>query len=197
MHFFRKIDLPWTYRYAMTEIPPKNLDVPPIISTVNPPSPRQPDRPPIIPKPPPIIMASQTGRWIWFNSQRLSDDALRGLDRICPRRLENGAYWYDRVSGAWGRQGSGPSGHFQAGLDLGGALQSDASGGTSGVFVNGRQLGFWELMRLRRITSFPRGRYWLDARGNFGLDGAPPTGNLRVLEAQANRMLVTALAVNA
>jgi hypothetical protein len=82
-------------------------------------------------------------------------------------------------------------------LDLGGALQPDATGGTSGVFVNGRQLGFWELMRLRRLTSFPRGRYWLDPQGNFGFEGAPAMGNVRVLEAQANRMLVTALAVNA
>ena len=119
------------------------------------------------------------------------------IDRICGRRLENGAYWYDRVNGSWGRQGSGPSGQIQPGLDLGGPLHADASGGTTGVFINGRQLGFWELMRLRRITSLPRGRYWLDANSNFGTEGGPARGNLRLLESQANRMFLAAVAVNA
>src|SRR5712691_3944861 len=104
----------------MTQIAPKTLQAPPIIATVPPPLTSAPraqvphsisEVPPVIPKPPPVVVASRTGRWIWFNSQRLSDEAVLPVDRVCGRHLDNGAYWYDPSSGAWGRQGSGPCGH--------------------------------------------------------------------------------------
>src|SRR5436189_6336008 len=32
--------------------------------------------------------------------------------------------------------------------------------GKTGVFMNGRELGFWELTRMRSYVALQRGRYW-------------------------------------
>jgi len=92
--------------------------------------------------------------------------------------VPDGRYWYDPLVGLWGREGEGTSGLIPPGLALGGALRADASGGSTGVFVNGRELAPVEVAYLSRCVAVPMGRYWLDAQGIAGAEGGPPLVDL-------------------
>jgi len=131
-------------------------------------------------------------RPIRFNGRALNESdtrVLAELERVGGGRLPDGDYWYDRRCGAWGIWG-GPGVRFTVpGLDLGGPLPSNASGGgrgtLTGVFVNGRELHPVDVQRLVTMYgSVVPGRYWVDASLNFGYDGGPPIGNLAVLARQ-------------
>jgi hypothetical protein len=100
--------------------------------------------------------------------------------------VPDGSYWYDKVSGAWGRQGGPALGLTLPGLEVGGALRPDASGGNTGVFVNGRELHDLDVLGLRQIAgAVVPGRYWIDAQGNGGYEGGPALFNLALLAQQA------------
>lgn len=82
-----------------------------------------------------------------------------------------GRWWYDARSGLWGPQGQGPAGLVPAGLAVAAPLAADASGGRSGVLINGRDLTLAEVRWLQTLGPVWPGRYWLDAWGNVGLEG--------------------------
>ncbi|PKN55144.1 MAG: hypothetical protein CVU56_22900 [Deltaproteobacteria bacterium HGW-Deltaproteobacteria-14] len=100
-----------------------------------------------------------------------------------------GSYWYDARCGAWGYLGRGAAGVLPAGLPVRGRMWRGISGGRSGVVVNGRELTSGEVRELARLGSVRRGRYWLDARGDFGRERGPRLGNL-VAAARAGRSSV-------
>jgi hypothetical protein len=127
---------------------------------------------------PPVI------RTVTVNGVRLSEDMLQMLERVHRIRIPDGAFWYDRVCGSWGRAGGPCRGTLPAGLEIGGPLKADASDGKTGVFINGRQLGLGELLRLRQIVALWGGRHWLDADSNYGREGEPAKGNLRAKAAR-------------
>jgi len=93
-----------------------------------------------------------------------------------------GDFWYDTRSGLWGVKGREAFGLLRPGHNYG-TLAATASAGTTGVFINGRQINVAEALYLRNLlgTVIP-GRWWLDgATGYFGLEGNPiPAGNLFV-----------------
>lgn len=117
------------------------------------------------------------------NGERLGDDELAALPAGV--RVADGRYWYDRVCGAWGFEGGPTAGFVMPGLVLGGALRADASSGNTGVFINGRQLHAEDVSALRQLLGqvLP-GRWWVDAQGNFGLEGCAESGNLWLLAQQ-------------
>jgi hypothetical protein len=91
-----------------------------------------------------------------------------------------GEFWYDPRSGLWGVKGREAFGLIRPGHDYG-SLSSNASAGTTGVFINGRQINLAEAIYIRNLLgSVMPGRWWLDgASGYFGLEGyAMPAGNL-------------------
>ena len=97
--------------------------------------------------------------------------------------IPGGTYWYDRVSGAWGWQGGPTVGFTLAGLNIGGALQVSASGGSdaglvTGVFVNGRELHPLDVLALSQLVPVSPGRFWLDSAGNAGYVGGAAMVNL-------------------
>ncbi len=98
-----------------------------------------------------------------------------------------GRYWYDSFSGLYGVEGQGTLGQLPAGLPLGGPLRADASAGTSGVFVNGRQLHMLEVQYLSQCTQVIPGRYWMDAMGNGGVEGGGVLFNMAQLCAAARQ----------
>src|SRR5262249_5053193 len=110
-------------------------------------------------------------------------------------QFPNGRYWYDRFSGAWGQEGSGPRCVISAGLDLGAALQADASHGKTGVFINCRQIGFGELMQLGGYARLWIGRRWIDRGVNLGTEGKPPRGNLQIAQARSAMLTQMAMAI--
>jgi hypothetical protein len=114
------------------------------------------------------------------NGVTLTQDDWEALRQRFNLPEASGRFWYDNLSGATGRDGRGTGGFLVPGLNLGGPLQPDASGGTTGVFVNGRELTGGEVSFLQSIlrSTIPQGRYWLDGAGNAGPEGGPATVNL-------------------
>ena len=137
--------------------------------------------------------AAPSSRKIRFNNRLLGAEELATLERLerGVGRLDDGAYWYDARTGASGRWGGPALAFLPPGLSLGGPLPADASGGghgmLTGVFVNGRELHPVDVMGLQQLIGqvWP-GRWWVDAQGNYGLEGGPPVGNLWAL-ARAHR----------
>jgi len=117
---------------------------------------------------------------IIVNSVPLTVDTVQALQRIYPVPIRPGRYWYDALSGAWGPEGGPIGGQMMPGLRLGGPLRADASRGTSGVYINGRQLTRGEKAYLEQSCQTPvrAARYWVNAHGIGGLEGAPPSFNL-------------------
>lgn len=123
-------------------------------------------------------------RVIVVNRVRLTETVIRDFEERWRVPLKNGQYWYDRVSGAWGLDGGPTAGWIKPGLDLGGPLPADASHGTTGVFINGRELPTQDVAALQRITPVYRGRWWVDGNGNVGPEGGPMLTNLWDLARQ-------------
>jgi len=118
------------------------------------------------------FVALQPSVHIVVNDRVLSPQVLATLG-VQPGVIPPGRYWYDTHTGAWGLEGSGTLGFVVAGLALG-PMKAQASGGRTGVFVNGRQVTHAELAGLAHlnITVIP-GRYWCRANGDCGQEGNP------------------------
>jgi hypothetical protein len=125
------------------------------------------------------------GAAVVVNGVALTPDVLMALQTRYQTRIAPGRYWYDQVSGAWGREGGPAEGQIAPGHRLGGPLRADASRGNTGVFVNGRELHIQDVRALQRCTPVMRGRYWVEASGIGGYEGAPPSFNLAALCAAA------------
>lgn len=117
---------------------------------------------------------------IVVNGQVLSAEVVRQLRQIYPVPIPAGRYWYDAISGAWGREGEPIAGQMMAGLSLGGPLQANASRGTSGVFINGRQITAGEKTYIEMLCQTPvaPARYWILSNGIGGFEGGPAIFNL-------------------
>lgn len=119
------------------------------------------------------------------NGQALAPTRRQAIERSTGVPLRPGRWWYDARSGLWGAEGQGAAGFAPAGLDVGAPLRVDASGGSTGVFFNGRNLTAAEVAWLQTLGPVWPGRYWLDAWSSVGLEGqALPFTNLYMLAAQ-------------
>ena len=114
------------------------------------------------------------------NGTVLSADVIRQLQQLYPVPIPPGRYWYDPISGGYGREGEPIAGQMLPGLALGGPLATNASRGTSGVFINGRQLTTGEKRYIELLCQTPVvvGRYWVLATGLGGYEGQPASFNL-------------------
>jgi hypothetical protein len=113
------------------------------------------------------------------NDVALSPATVRSLEARLRVDIKPGRYWYDRRSGAFGAPGGPTAGFVLAGLRVGGPLSPRASNGRTGAFVNGRELHARDVQALTTLLGpVPRGRYWLDGRGNYGREGGGRLGNL-------------------
>ncbi len=116
-----------------------------------------------------------------INGRALSGAEVAGLAvayQVSPRP---GEYWYDPRSGLYGALGGPAAGVMMPGHDFG-PVARGASGGDTGVLVNGRELPAAEWTGWGGILghSIPPGSWWLDAGGNLGADGCPlPVANVR------------------
>jgi hypothetical protein len=114
---------------------------------------------------------------------------LAYLEQQWGGRLPSGHYWYDNATGAAGYWGGPMLEILPAGLQLGGPMPPNASGGgtgmITGVFINGRELHPQDVAQLQAmIGEVPAGRWWVDAQGNFGMEGGPVLGNLDAVARQ-------------
>lgn len=130
----------------------------------------------------------QTGngseRRIRFNGRPLTTPQrvrVEMLERYYGVRLPDNDYWYDNRSGAMGFWGGPAAAALPAGLELGGPMPADCSGGRTGVFLNGREIHPMDVAGLSQLLTVLPGRYWVDSNGNFGYERGPAVGNLFVL----------------
>ncbi len=125
----------------------------------------------------PQSAAGDTG--IIVNGVELSAETKQQLHQIYPVAIPPGRYWYDAISGGYGFEGEPIAGQILPGLSLG-SLAADASGGTSGVFINGRQITNGEKLYIERLCQTPvvGGRYWVMATGVGGYEGQAAFFNL-------------------
>jgi hypothetical protein len=132
------------------------------------------------------VLPAGATRNVVINGKRLSDTELAQAENTYRIQIPDADYWYDPVLGAWGVRGGPTMGFIGPNLDLGGALQEDASGGGTNVVVNGRILHPQDLMALQQITGpILPGRYFITAQGLAGYEGGPPQWNLIALMAQS------------
>jgi hypothetical protein len=109
-----------------------------------------------------------------INGQTLSAYQVRQIEQTYNIQCQSGNYWYDKKTGMVGYVGYPPFSIMQAGHNYG-RLSSRASGGNTGVFLNGRELSkeewnFWSNLNGAWIY---QGYYWMDSKGNAGISGDP------------------------
>lgn len=129
-----------------------------------------------------LVAAQSAPTQTVINGKPLTAEQTAEFRRIYGVSPLAGNFWYDTHSGLWGVQGREAFGVLRPGHAYG-PLSPTASAGTTGVFINGRQINLVEALYIRNLLgSVVPGRWWLDGRtGYFGLEGNPnPVGNLYV-----------------
>jgi hypothetical protein len=117
--------------------------------------------------------ASQAATRVRVNGQALTAEQIAALHQIYGHPPQPGDWWYDPVSGLLGPWGGPPMSQILPGHPLG-VVPAEASGGLTGVSLNGRAVHPGELAWLRALLGgLEDGRYWLDAYGNLGVEGHP------------------------
>lgn len=107
-----------------------------------------------------------------INGHQLSTAEVNAMQLTYGQAPQPGQYWYDPVSGMYGAKGFPAYGFMYPGHAFG-PLSPDCSEGTTGVFVNGRELPENEWLGWSQILGgyLQAGRYWFDSYGNIGLEG--------------------------
>ncbi|XVE67426.1 hypothetical protein DITRI_Ditri08aG0160000 [Diplodiscus trichospermus] len=109
------------------------------------------------------------------NGEPLSQDKLHVL-QTCqnpPEKLKPGFYWYDKLSGFWGKEGHGPCQIITAQLNVGGHLKPNASNGNAKILINNREITRKELWMLQLAGAHLEGKpsFWLSADGSYQDEG--------------------------
>lgn len=108
-----------------------------------------------------------------INDEIVSAETIGQLEATYQVKCIPGNYWYDRNTGAFGLKNGPCTGIGVPGLHIGGVLKSNASGGGTGIFINGRELHPSDVANLQTFMQPQQGRYWMDIYGNFGYENYP------------------------
>ncbi|KAK1558768.1 hypothetical protein Q3G72_006369 [Acer saccharum] len=112
---------------------------------------------------------------VYVNDEPLSQKQLVILQGCPnpPKKLTPGSYWYDKVSGLWGKDGHKPCQIISPQLEVGGHLLANASKGTTNVFINNREITKKELWVLQAAGEQCEGNphFWLSEDGSYQEEG--------------------------
>ncbi|XP_015064822.1 extra-large guanine nucleotide-binding protein 1-like [Solanum pennellii] len=109
------------------------------------------------------------------NGKRLSLRELFDLQSCAypPKKLRPGKYWYDKVSGLWGKEGHKPCQIISPQLAVGDIIKKDASKGNTNIVINNREITQLELYMLKLAGINCEGNvcFWLSADGSCQEEG--------------------------
>ncbi|CAI9769918.1 unnamed protein product [Fraxinus pennsylvanica] len=90
-----------------------------------------------------------------------------------PKKLRPGRFWYDKVSGFWGKVGEKPSQIITSRLTVGYQIRQDASNGNTKVLINSREITKPELRMLQVAGIHCEGNpyFWVTADGSYQHEG--------------------------
>ncbi|KAL3618796.1 Extra-large guanine nucleotide-binding protein 2 [Castilleja foliolosa] len=112
---------------------------------------------------------------IYVNGKPLSIEELVSLQSCLnpPKKLKPGKYWYDKVSGFWGKDGEKPSQIISPQLALGYQILQGASNGDTNVVINNREITKPELWMLQAagINCEGNPHFWVTADGSCQHEG--------------------------
>ena len=100
-----------------------------------------------------LAAAAATAADVFVNGTPLDPAVQRTLEGVYQVAIQSGRYWYDALTGLWGREGGPAVGIIHPGLRIAGPLPRDASNGHTGVIVNGRELHPLDVAALQRCRS--------------------------------------------
>lgn len=122
---------------------------------------------------------------VCVNGEPLSQEEMVFL-KSCPKppkKLKPGRYWYDKVSGLWGKEGHRPCQIISPQLNVGGQIKRNASNGNTKILVNSREITEVEhwMMHVAGIRCVGNISLWLSADGTYQEEGQKnmidPIGN--------------------
>ncbi|XP_062019223.1 extra-large guanine nucleotide-binding protein 1-like [Rosa rugosa] len=115
------------------------------------------------------------GNLVFVNDEPLTQEELSRLQgcRNPPKNLKPGSYWYDNVSGFWGKVGRRPCQVISPQLNVGGHLRENASNGDTKIMINGRVITKLEVFMLQMAGVPCEGKlnYWVNADGSYQEEG--------------------------
>ncbi|GKV24361.1 hypothetical protein SLEP1_g33981 [Rubroshorea leprosula] len=114
------------------------------------------------------------------NGEPLSQEELLLL-HTCPnppKKIKPGNYWYDKVSGLWGKEGQGPCQVISHQLNVGGDIKSNASNGKTNIFINNREITKKErwMLQLAGVQCEGSPHFWVNADGSYSEEGQKNVG---------------------
>ncbi|XP_024959797.1 extra-large guanine nucleotide-binding protein 1-like [Cynara cardunculus var. scolymus] len=109
------------------------------------------------------------------NGKQLSLEEAVQL-RTCaypPKSLRPGSYWYDKLSGFWGKEGHKPCQIISPQLSVGAPIKENASNGTTKVKINNRVITKVELLMLKfaGINCEGSPSFWVSHDGSYQEEG--------------------------
>ncbi|KAM2989023.1 hypothetical protein FF2_003051 [Malus domestica] len=115
------------------------------------------------------------GNLIFVNDEHLSQEELVRLQscRNPPKKLKPGCYWYDKVSGFWGKEGHRPCQIISPHLNVRGHIRQNASNGDTNILINGREITKLEafMLKLAGVPCEGNLHYWVSADGSYQEEG--------------------------